>query len=784
MVINQTNMVDLLETVRKDNDLRRFTARVFFVNRFDSYCQLVGSLTDMADMTVDLSDYCSGDEAYPNISQLMAVLDENKEKTILIKSMGEYLRICLDFEKKKSNLNSLIKRQVHSKARIWMPIFAAENLFQSVVTDLPEERFDDALFELAEEPSGFECYVYSKAFAKAPGMSDVVGIKNWIRLWDDLSVKSGMSFSTKKIATIYESKGDYNLHIVTNPFTLINQSLNEPNQFLTESMGTEDQWAYLAGHVKQANGSLTRMLCAALNVVSFDPLQQITGWNSIDSKKQWLVWLWYHLGLHKSNDYITLAVLKSSDYTDIQHQIECAILDIDPQTSHFDRMVALRSKVIERIPITELSQEYWKAFDALTESRTQLKLMTNRTHAERTKIISIVSEELKTSHSIESIKSILFEKFPMLYSYLQAPNYIDGQLADFINSYKLHKVQDVFDDVIEEKAAMIDINAYDTRAKLLNDISCKGKAWFYWVDGMGIEWIDLLLKEINALLPSLDLKYVKIGSAVVPSVTSVNMEAADPKTVSYKYDYLDSTGHVKDKSDINYFSIIDKQFEQIQKIAADIVDKFSSSSLDTLVITADHGMSRMAAKAFHSGKTAKVIPSGSPEVCSLGRYCVFDKGSHTPSATSTQIRENNVIAFKTYDHFSCSGYAPGEIHGGASPEEILVPVIVFTRKQQEGKSSPASPIAYTISSNKPLMTDISETAIEIKTEEQVNDLSVMIGNKTFKGIMQENGVWRIAIPGVKPNLPYNIRVMVNGVFSGEPIQIIPQPKGIVIEELF
>lgn len=47
---------------------------------------------------------------------------------------------------------------------------------------------------------------------------------------------------------------------------------------------------------------------------------------------------------------------------------------------------------------------------------------------------------------------------------------------------------------------------------------------------------------------------------------------------------------------------------------------------------------------------------------------------------------NQYLIFKNYDHFKQSGFAAGgddenaqygELHGGASPEELLVPVIVF-----------------------------------------------------------------------------------------------------------
>ena len=81
----------------------------------------------------------------------------------------------------------------------------------------------------------------------------------------------------------------------------------------------------------------------------------------------------------------------------------------------------------------------------------------------------------------------------------------------------------------------------------------------------------MLLTKVKAQKPEIPTPSVKIGTAILPTITKINMEKADPDTISEKkFDELDSLSHIKDKSDCNYCSIVAKQYELMDKIAAKI----------------------------------------------------------------------------------------------------------------------------------------------------------------------------------------------------------------------
>ena len=87
----------------------------------------------MADITIRLSDYCKGADTVPDLEALISYLNENKDKDILLPHLGEYLRIGEITERNSACIHSILNRHVHSKKRVWIPIFLAEDQFQSIV---------------------------------------------------------------------------------------------------------------------------------------------------------------------------------------------------------------------------------------------------------------------------------------------------------------------------------------------------------------------------------------------------------------------------------------------------------------------------------------------------------------------------------------------------------------------------------------------------------------------------------------------------------------------------
>jgi hypothetical protein len=779
MSIIQIDYANLLSELKQDTVKIRFNAKVFLVNNLATYYKLVNYLEGMADRTLHISDeeFCSGDDTIPDLKKVISTLNNHNDENVLITSVGEYLRFGFAVEKNGRHLFSIISRQAHSDKRVWIPIYAAKDEFLNAVNELDDEHYPNVIYEINGTPSGFETIVYAKKFAKTPGLATASGLREWLYFWDNEKVKSGMTVATRHVTQVKESDGLYTVRVITEPFQYFESRISSETK-IDKSLGNDEKWLHLASYATVPGCPIQDAIQRALNLLLFDPHQVLSTWKTADNNTKWLFWLWYRLGLNSQSDYISHAVSSADSFLQISQTLETDILQcID--NPNFDDWIEQRNVVMAELGVTSFSQAYWSVFDSITDNRKKLKMLSGNTHEERTKIIEVVSSALKDGKTIHDFKMILQEKFPDLYVYLAKADYGDDELQAYLCQYKTLKIKDEFALTISDSAEQINFYDYDSRGKLLNDIKTSAPAYYLWVDGMGVEWIDLLLSKIAAADSSLPTPEVMIGTAVLPTVTSVNMESADPDTVNKKLNDLDSLGHIKDKSDCNYFSIVAKQLELISSIALDIVRIINTHSGMDVVITADHGMSRMAAKGFHSMEGVK--PQKSAEVYSLGRYCQFSDDASMPAVSHT-IKSDNIIAFKTHAHFTCSGYAPGEIHGGATPEEILVPVIRF-RKTKSSSKAADSECSYSMDDSVTRQAS-GICAFAIKTKGVVTKVTVEVLSNRYPAKKISDGSWVANIPGLSANNYYQAKVYLNNIYTDKTEKIYVKVPGIAFDDDF
>lgn len=779
MVFEQKSLQEVFDYIKSDRDENRFVARVFFVNNLGTYYSFVKTLSEKADITIRLSDeqFCKGADTVPDLKALIAFLDENKDKDVLIPHLAEYLRIGEVTEKNSACIYSILNRHVHSQKRVWIPLFLAKGLFQTVVGSLDEERFGQSIVEIDSNPTDFTTTVYSRAFAKQKGIVNATGIREWLSLWDDQKIKSGMSFATRQIKQITPSNGDYTLKIVADPFEYIKDALVDENAKLKKQLGTEEQWASLIPCVSP-NTTMDEIIPRAFNMLDFDPKPIIGNWHTLNDNEKWLFYLWYQLGLNRSSDYFSFAVEHSTNYSDLLSSLECAIIECQ-DNSNFDEWIQQREEILIKAGYNAPSRTFIEKFDQISDTRAKLKILTGRTHEERTKILELVSKALNEGKTINDFKALLQNKYPDLMLYLKPSNYLMGEVKEYMTAYKTGKIADSFSLHLSNTAGQMDCLSFETRGSILYSLKNSVKSpYFLWFDGLGIEWVDMLLEKIRGIDSTISLAEARIGTAVLPTITKVNMDKADPETISEKkIDDLDTLSHIKDKSDCNYFSIVAKQFELIGTIAQRIVETIKNHPDMEVIVTADHGMSRMAAKGFHM--TQGVNPPPKAEVFNHGRYCVLSSETAHVSVSNTK-KDGNIVAFCTHNHFTFSGYAPGEVHGGATPEEWLVPVLHFAKLNVH--SAGPKFINYALISSEVFLGTDGIATLSIKTDEPAKSLLVDFNGKIIKCSSVDSKTWTVKISGLSSGNNYKIRIYPNSLFSEKEETIFVKRKGLIVDD--
>ena len=203
-----------------------------------------------------------------------------------------------------------------------------------------------------------------------------------------------------------------------------------------------------------------------------------------------------------------------------------------------------------------------------------------------------------------------------------------------------------------------------------------------WIDALGAEWLPLLIHSMQKLDHAI-IHAASIAQATLPTETRFNDQWNQMEVPYQKLDKLDKLAHKGVVDDPDYYACVEEQIAFVSRLYEKVSEMLKT--YQRVIITGDHGTSRLAARFFHKKDGYPV--SKNTSVFSHGRYCQTTDSLTFPNLRFFKDQEGkHYYAFDNYDHFVQSGFAAGnnddqatygEIHGGATPEEILVPVVVI-----------------------------------------------------------------------------------------------------------
>jgi hypothetical protein len=306
------------------------------------------------------------------------------------------------------------------------------------------------------------------------------------------------------------------------------------------------------------------------------------------------------------------------------------------------------------------------------------------THEEQAFALKIISSWLRNGASNENIKDALGSNFILFQQYFFDETCNSTEIKAYFKWYKYNKIINRFP---KNEQSISGFNTFNSRFSALKKF-INENTFVIWVDGMGVEWLSLLCAQLKATDDNLSIEDPIIATACLPTETEFNKQW-DELGPHEKLDRLDKLAHKGIPDDNNYFSCIVTQFEIIQEIAHKAISLLNKH--DRVIITSDHGSSRLAALAFHDKPGFKAPENA--KLGSFGRFCELPEGSvdtiHADDYEYVKNGDKSYFVIKNYEHFIISGKAvgkdqnnealSGEIHGGKTPEEYLVPIVILNR---------------------------------------------------------------------------------------------------------
>ncbi len=772
-------VVSNLQKEKQANVPSRFPCRAIMVKNIQQYCELLSELKKISDVhLVQMQELFTSDDVMPKYELLMNA--DYQDKWLILTGVCEYLRLFSKSEMVDRRFASLWGYQApaSSTGRIIIPLWGCEAQWFDKNLDLTRDtRQEEFYYDCSEAetydqkmnllvlPDMFEKHVDKLNLMKG---EIKVGLKSWFDYWlNPTPETTDFILITKRANRVCTTNGDISVHVVSDTLSYIRERMNGAD-ILSSNNCSDEMQEMLFGYALKGL-SLDDALLIILNVTSFSEIDIAGKWKlSSDSYKRF-VCIWYIL--HPDNSYLCHCLSVSSDVSNLEDLLLVEVFKFNkPEWLNEYR------QLIKAMSLTPNST-FFNRLDSVPTYEDRLEYMTGLSRDERIYILRMVGKWMREDKNQVLACDKLKRIYPALYYYLSDKELnVDPEIKQYMSKYKSFKLENTLPDDEDTYFNGIQTDIYDMRYTVLSEY-IDSETIVLWIDALGIEWLPLLHWTLSNNRET-TVKKVEIGQASLPTETEYNDQWNYMSVPHKKLDRLDKLAHKGVIDEPDYYACVQEQLSFISGLN-DTVSELMKS-YHRVIVTGDHGTSRLAARFFHT-RDGYASPKDAT-VCSHGRYCKLNQESNV---LWNQLREaktqdgNKYLVFKNYDHFKKSGFAAGaddenaiygEVHGGATPEEMLVPIIVVD-------SNHSIPITGTWE-NDTVKISMKKVNLNIVFNKPVSNLQVNINGIAGDAVRQDEGKqWTITFRGIGHG-NYSPHVVAdNRIIAMQDVRVMPALGG-------
>lgn len=635
----------------------------FYAVGDENYNQILSELKQNSVIVDRISDFCPKDDKFPDIDDVIDYFrtldtDYRQNKHVLI-GLGEYLALRGSAFAEKI-LRRLDKTTLGT-ARVVLLLRCVTQQVNALQMD--DNRIVEQNRLYIEENAVSSVTVTCTSYFSQKDVA--IGVK---RLLHDL--EDGLSRNIHAISALDFSQSLVPVSYIKTPFEAIQHVI--PGVELTDSMGTTAQWEQFYQELLRCNGLLDKLFSRYDCADDFeeDIYEKCAGLEF----KNWVFYISLKQNYDRiQNDYLAYVVANTDCYEDLRINLLTGIVHIPRSDGRFHNLYTERKKLVKGFPESEIA-----AFirENQIDPMESIYRYTDNTKMEREAIISWVAQH----GYIAEIEII----YPALAQYLGEYVFDCGGLSDELTKYfKQYRLMKVTNQITPEFLAQVEQNAQrlpythlETRDSAILRIPDKKDAFLYWIDALGVEYLSYIaiLAKKKGLSIHVDIAYVEL-----PTITSINKGFFE-KWAGSKKEKEPRLDEIKHKEEGGYFYRpgqapvhLASELEVIRKSIDRAATELAMHTCKTFVIASDHGASRLAV-IHHQEEKYDTDTKGEHS----GRCCKEFADADLPQA----ICENGYLVLADYGRFKNSRAANVEVHGGASLEEVIVPIITLSLKKQ------------------------------------------------------------------------------------------------------
>jgi len=698
----------------------------FYVVGDEDYCSVLEELKQADISVVRMSDFCFRDDKFPSVDELIdyfrtSDVDYRDNKFVVV-GLGEYLAL---------RGAAVADKELHRLKSTTLGNARAILLLRGVSMQAAKIIRDDNRMTEQQRAHISGNFLTNISITNVPedvGLVAKPGVKHLLRTLEDGTV--GNVYASTSLVC---EDALFPLTILSGAYSVV--KLLVEGFELDSELGTEEQWQKLLKDLNKCGKDIRAVfdkygiderivddLCLAVSGLEY---------------RNWLVLLYLKLNAAQiQNSYLRFVVDDTRNFEDFKTNLMVKITEFSHKDHLFRKMYDERKKLLRDFPEEDVAV-FVKANEVDPEE--SIYRLTDRTLLEKKTVVKWVA-----GNGFHEAVSYVY---PALDAYLKKYIFdcpvLAEELTEYFDAYKkqkvLNRIPDEFIKLVEKYASGIAYAQLPTRDNAIKAIADKSSTYLYWIDALGVEY----LSYITALAKKKGLSiHTDIVRSDLPTITSINKQFYEKWTGGRKYkeEQLDNIKH-KEKG--GYFFTDDEdpihipaELEVIERALNTAAMELGLHHCKSFVIASDHGASRLAVI-----KKQEVPYDTDTKGEHSGRCCRAFDDCDVPY----KFEDNGFIILSDYGRFRGSRSANVEVHGGASLEEVVVPVITLTLRRQTG-------VQITVIHPEDIIADRHDGVtlnLYISEVETPDSISLVIEDKTYQGKSEDGAHYTFGLNDVK-----------------------------------
>lgn len=587
---------------------------------------LVASLSSCKKVRV--SDFCRAPDALPDLDALGDTLARMEGRAVLL-GIGEYAALSGDRDVGKRVFGLPLQ-----DLRLVVPVWGGHEFVEAASRNDPRIQGRRGV-AFAKTGKHWSLRIFKDGFIKSV---DATGFKALLRILED-----GCDEAMTAVTTVGPLSTTW-CRRIDSAYEVYRE--RHPQSSVPEGMFPQKQWMAFLNDERTHDGSLS----------SPDSLLRLLEDGTGD------------------DPYLAFVLSKTRQYSEWHRNLLCAILDVPVDDGRFARLYDARKKKMPQFGKGDMA-EYIRESRRIANPSDRIRYMTDCTEVEREEITRLIADAGEIPASVEKV-------YPALWNYWRGFTFSAGEfskvLTKYFQDYKrqklLGRIEPMFGEVVRDFAEDRPQFALPARESVLEGLAADGVA-LCWIDALGCEFLGFIQSCAESL--GLKLKVTPVR-AKLPSITSVNRsfydvwkgEKLSPVSKLDKIKHGDFEKH--GESATHAATELPHELVVVEEAINEIAARLRKKPGGRIVLTSDHGATRLA--VISNAETVWELPEKGKHGGRCCRKSEFD-GVLPPCVTESDDEKWHVLA--GYDRFKGGRKGDVEVHGGATLEEMVVPVVEF-----------------------------------------------------------------------------------------------------------